>query len=86
MVDPEETQTTKAFHSLHWGTEYCVSVKVEGVGSLSASRPSKQCLQLPEQGKKKKIIYKSKAQLRLKEAISAIKQIFPHLKPKTNQE
>lgn len=57
-VAPEENQTTKAFHSLHWGTEYCVSVMVEGVGSLSASRPSKQCLQLPEQGKDKNNLQK----------------------------
>ncbi|XP_068567214.1 interleukin-10 receptor subunit alpha [Cebidichthys violaceus] len=48
--DVEEDQRTKSFSSLHWGREYCVSIKVEGIGALSTSRVSpKQCLLLPEQ-------------------------------------
>lgn len=41
---------TKYFSSLRWGTEYCVSIKVEGNGAPSISSVSpKQCLLLPEQ-------------------------------------
>ncbi|XP_012732914.2 interleukin-10 receptor subunit alpha [Fundulus heteroclitus] len=48
--DEGEDQRTKTFTSLHWGRKYCVSVKVEGLGSLSTSNVSeKQCLHLPEQ-------------------------------------
>lgn len=48
----EEDQRTKTFSSLRYGTEYCVSIMMEGSGSLSASNLSpKQCLRLPEQGK-----------------------------------
>ncbi|XP_035536664.1 interleukin-10 receptor subunit alpha [Morone saxatilis] len=48
--DEEEDQRSKTFKSLHWGREYCVSIKVEGNGALSSSSMShKQCLQLPEQ-------------------------------------
>lgn len=47
--DMEEDQKT-TFTSLHWGKEYCVSVKLEGNGNLPTSRVSKkQCLLLPEQ-------------------------------------
>ncbi|XP_034556191.1 interleukin-10 receptor subunit alpha [Notolabrus celidotus] len=47
-VDEEERSTT--FTSLHWGKEYCVSIKVEARGAESTSTVSrKQCLQLPEQ-------------------------------------
>ncbi|KAM8768125.1 interleukin-10 receptor subunit alpha [Acanthopagrus schlegelii] len=46
----EEDQRTKTFSSLRYGTEYCVSIMMEGSGSLSASNLSpKQCLRLPEQ-------------------------------------
>ncbi|XP_037333554.2 interleukin-10 receptor subunit alpha [Pungitius pungitius] len=46
----EEDQRTKSFSSLHWGREYCVSIKVEGIGALSTSSLSpKQCLLLPDQ-------------------------------------
>ncbi|XP_034081389.1 interleukin-10 receptor subunit alpha [Gymnodraco acuticeps] len=45
-----EDQRTTSFSSLHWGREYCVSIKVEGNGATSSSSVSpKQCLQLPEQ-------------------------------------
>ncbi|KAK1900638.1 Interleukin-10 receptor subunit alpha [Dissostichus eleginoides] len=45
-----ENQKNKSFSSLHWGREYCVSIKVEGKGATSSSSVSpKQCLQLPEQ-------------------------------------
>ncbi|KAF3847718.1 hypothetical protein F7725_020746 [Dissostichus mawsoni] len=45
-----ENQKNKSFSSLHWGREYCVSIKVEGIGGISISSVSpKQCLQLPEQ-------------------------------------
>ncbi|XP_040902924.1 interleukin-10 receptor subunit alpha [Toxotes jaculatrix] len=48
--DVGEDQRTKTFTSLHWGREYCVSMKVEGNGALSISSWSpKQCLLLPEQ-------------------------------------
>ncbi|XP_028429507.1 interleukin-10 receptor subunit alpha isoform X2 [Perca flavescens] len=48
--DVGEDQRTKSFSSLHWGIEYCVSIKVEGNGGLSTNSVSpKQCLQLPEQ-------------------------------------
>lgn len=48
--DVGEDHRTKTFTSLHWGTEYCVSIMVEGVASLSISSMSpKQCLHLPEQ-------------------------------------
>ncbi|XP_031717158.1 interleukin-10 receptor subunit alpha [Anarrhichthys ocellatus] len=48
--DVGEDQRTKSFSSLRWGREYCVSIKVEGIGALSTSRMSpKQCLLLPEQ-------------------------------------
>ncbi|CAJ1065453.1 interleukin-10 receptor subunit alpha [Xyrichtys novacula] len=47
-VDVEERSQT--FTSLHWGREYCVSIKVEGSGALSSSLVSRrQCLLLPEQ-------------------------------------
>uniref|UniRef100_UPI003AAAC818 interleukin-10 receptor subunit alpha n=1 Tax=Centroberyx gerrardi TaxID=166262 RepID=UPI003AAAC818 len=46
----EEYQGTKTFYSLHWGREYCVSLRVEGNGALSRSDVSaEQCLVLPEQ-------------------------------------
>ncbi|XP_054455253.1 interleukin-10 receptor subunit alpha [Anoplopoma fimbria] len=46
----EEDQRIKTFSSLRWGREYCVSIKVEGIGALSTSSVStKQCLHLPEQ-------------------------------------
>uniref|UniRef100_A0A3P8SVY8 Interleukin 10 receptor, alpha n=1 Tax=Amphiprion percula TaxID=161767 RepID=A0A3P8SVY8_AMPPE len=46
----EEDQRTKVFPSLHWGKEYCVSIKVEGAGALTSSSVShKRCLLLPEQ-------------------------------------
>ncbi|XP_068614680.1 uncharacterized protein [Brachionichthys hirsutus] len=46
----EEDHRTFTFSSLRWGREYCVNVKVAGVGTLSASNASaKQCLMLPEQ-------------------------------------
>lgn len=55
--DMEEDQKT-TFTSLHWGKEYCVSVKLEGSGNLPTSSISKkQCLQLPEQGKEKMVDY-----------------------------
>ncbi|XP_061734565.1 interleukin-10 receptor subunit alpha [Nerophis ophidion] len=42
-------QGSKTFTSLHWGVEYCISIKVEGNGALSRSNLSpEQCLQLPE--------------------------------------
>ncbi|XP_069562528.1 interleukin-10 receptor subunit alpha [Brachyistius frenatus] len=45
-----EDKRTTTFTSLHWGREYCVSLKGEGTGTLSTSSVSpKQCLQLPEQ-------------------------------------
>ncbi|KAK5868648.1 hypothetical protein PBY51_009644 [Eleginops maclovinus] len=45
-----EDQRTKTFRSLHWGREYCVSIKVEAIGALPSSGVSpKQCLLLPEQ-------------------------------------
>lgn len=45
-----EAGRTKSFSSLRWGTEYCVSIKVQGNGAISTSSVSpKQCLQLPEQ-------------------------------------
>ncbi|XP_035857328.1 interleukin-10 receptor subunit alpha isoform X2 [Sander lucioperca] len=48
--DEEEDQRTKSFSSLHWGKEYCVSIKVEGNGAPSTNSVSpKQCLRLPEQ-------------------------------------
>ncbi|XP_075956646.1 interleukin-10 receptor subunit alpha [Anarhichas minor] len=48
--DMGEDQKTKSFSSLLWGREYCVSIKIEGIGALSTSRVSpKQCLLLPEQ-------------------------------------
>ncbi|KAM7399282.1 hypothetical protein PAMP_018563 [Pampus punctatissimus] len=48
--DLEDDQRTKIFSSVHWGKEYCVSIKVEGNGALSTSSVSpKQCLLLPEQ-------------------------------------
>lgn len=50
-----EDQKTMSFSSLHWGREYCVSIKVEGNGAAATSSSSvspKQCLQLPEQGEK----------------------------------
>ncbi|XP_022051823.2 interleukin-10 receptor subunit alpha [Acanthochromis polyacanthus] len=43
-------QRTKVFSSLHWGKEYCVSIKFEGAGAVRPSRVSeKRCLLLPEQ-------------------------------------
>ncbi|XP_038548643.1 interleukin-10 receptor subunit alpha [Micropterus salmoides] len=48
--DVGEDQRTKTFSSLHWGREYCVSLKVEGNGALAKSSVShKECLLLPEQ-------------------------------------
>ncbi|XP_039987512.1 interleukin-10 receptor subunit alpha [Xiphias gladius] len=51
LKDEEQVdQMSKIFSSLHWGREYCVSMKVGGIGALSASSVTpKQCLQLPEQ-------------------------------------
>lgn len=60
MDDKEEDLGPKKFEFLHWGKEYCVSVKVEGLGSPDPSRASKQCFQLPEEGKKIKKIRKIK--------------------------
>ena len=52
--DAGDDQRAKTFSSLHWGREYCVSVKVAGRGSLSISNvSSKQCVRLPERGTKK---------------------------------
>lgn len=52
-VDVKEDLKSKTFHSLQWGSEYCVSVQVAGRGALSLSAvSSKQCVHLPEQGKK----------------------------------
>lgn len=52
LKDPGEEQSYKTFRFLHWGNVYCVSIKVEGNGVLSASSVSpKQCLHLPERGK-----------------------------------
>lgn len=48
-------QRTKTLTGLRWGREYCISIKVEANGGLSASHVSDQkCLLLPEQGKKPK--------------------------------
>ncbi|XP_068173644.1 interleukin-10 receptor subunit alpha [Antennarius striatus] len=48
--DAMEDQRNKTFSSLHWGREYCVRVKVDGIGTLSASSVStEQCLRLPKQ-------------------------------------
>uniref|UniRef100_A0A3Q3QEE2 Fibronectin type-III domain-containing protein n=1 Tax=Monopterus albus TaxID=43700 RepID=A0A3Q3QEE2_MONAL len=48
--DMQEDQRLKTFTSLQWGTEYCISIKVEGSGALHQSRLSpKQCLRLPDQ-------------------------------------
>ncbi|XP_070685593.1 interleukin-10 receptor subunit alpha isoform X2 [Pempheris klunzingeri] len=45
-----EDQRTKTFSSLHWGREYCISIKVEANAAPSSSAVSpKQCLLLPEQ-------------------------------------
>ena len=44
-------QRTTTFSSLHWGRQYCVSMKVEGNGARRPSAVSpKQCLLLPERG------------------------------------
>lgn len=46
-----EDQNTTTFRSLHWGDEYCVSVRVQDKASKSVSTVSpKQCVLLPEQG------------------------------------
>ncbi|XP_033970915.1 interleukin-10 receptor subunit alpha [Trematomus bernacchii] len=48
----ENQKSNKSFSSLHWGREYCVSIKVEGKGAparTSSSVSPKQCLHLPEQ-------------------------------------
>uniref|UniRef100_UPI0037E83B9B interleukin-10 receptor subunit alpha n=1 Tax=Semicossyphus pulcher TaxID=241346 RepID=UPI0037E83B9B len=46
----DEYQRCTTFTTLHWGREYCVSIKVEGSGALMTSPEShKQCLLLPEQ-------------------------------------
>lgn len=46
MADDQKT----TFTSLHWGREYCVSIKIEASGALPVSNVSKrQCLLLPEQ-------------------------------------
>ncbi|XP_044210898.1 interleukin-10 receptor subunit alpha [Thunnus albacares] len=48
--DGGEDQETKIFNSLHWGREYCVSIKVIGEGAQNPSNWSPtQCLLLPEQ-------------------------------------
>ncbi|XP_008285236.1 interleukin-10 receptor subunit alpha [Stegastes partitus] len=48
--DTEIDQRTKVFSSLHWGREYCVSIKVESNGANFASTVSQsECLLLPEQ-------------------------------------
>ncbi|XP_030007116.1 interleukin-10 receptor subunit alpha [Sphaeramia orbicularis] len=47
--DTDEDQTTQTFSPLHWGKEYCVTVKVEGNGGLTSSQSSQQCVVLPEQ-------------------------------------
>ncbi|TNN51407.1 Interleukin-10 receptor subunit alpha [Liparis tanakae] len=48
--DVGEDQRTKSFASLGWGREYCVSIRVEGLGAPTASSASpRQCLLLPEQ-------------------------------------
>ncbi|XP_029302894.1 interleukin-10 receptor subunit alpha [Cottoperca gobio] len=50
LEDDVGEDKTKSFSSLRWGREYCVSIKVEGIGTLSTSSVSpKQCLLLPEQ-------------------------------------
>ncbi|KAK2847234.1 hypothetical protein Q5P01_010233 [Channa striata] len=46
----EEAERVHTFSPLHWGKEYCVSIKVQGKGALSPSNISpKKCLHLPEQ-------------------------------------
>ncbi|XP_033832980.1 interleukin-10 receptor subunit alpha [Periophthalmus magnuspinnatus] len=42
-------QKTKNFNSLHWGKEYCVTIKVEGNGGVVSSLSPEQCVVLPEQ-------------------------------------
>uniref|UniRef100_A0AAV2IZK5 Fibronectin type-III domain-containing protein n=1 Tax=Knipowitschia caucasica TaxID=637954 RepID=A0AAV2IZK5_KNICA len=39
----------KVFHSLHWGKEYCVTIKVEGNTGMASSVSPQQCVLLPEQ-------------------------------------
>lgn len=46
VLDPKNE---KIFTSLHWGKEYCVSVNVEGTGSLARSQFDEKCIVLPEQ-------------------------------------
>lgn len=49
MAYLDDQEAERVFTSLHWGIEYCVSIKAEGKGTLSASGvSSKQCLLLPE--------------------------------------
>ncbi|XP_026154648.1 interleukin-10 receptor subunit alpha [Mastacembelus armatus] len=46
----DEEQRIKTFSSLHWGKEYCISIKIQGSGALHPSSVSpKRCLTLPEQ-------------------------------------
>ncbi|XP_037533726.1 interleukin-10 receptor subunit alpha [Nematolebias whitei] len=48
--DGGEDQRTKTLTGLHWKRKYCISIKVEAKGGLSASDVSdQQCLLLPEQ-------------------------------------
>lgn len=42
-------QRIQTFNSLHWGKEYCVTIKVKGNGGLASSQSSQQCAVLPEQ-------------------------------------
>ncbi|KAM3616725.1 uncharacterized protein V6R79_022353 [Siganus canaliculatus] len=47
--DEEEDKRRKTFSALHWGSVYCISIKVESKANPSSSSVSdKQCLQLPQ--------------------------------------
>lgn len=46
ILDPKNEKT---FTSLNWGKEYCVSVKVEGIGETVKSPFNQKCIVLPEQ-------------------------------------
>ncbi|KAI3354272.1 hypothetical protein L3Q82_018808 [Scortum barcoo] len=51
--DMGENQKTKIFKNLHWGTVYCVKLKVESNAALPTSSVSPpQCILLPAEGKK----------------------------------
>ncbi|XP_010871396.2 interleukin-10 receptor subunit alpha [Esox lucius] len=49
-MDGDEDEAEVLFRSLHWGEEYCVSLRVEGSGGRSSSKFSPaECFFLPEQ-------------------------------------